>query len=271
MAYARDYAPGAPAPHKTGSIARGGYLLYAHRLSRQWQLVARYDNWDPAAQGFFTGVATTESGVAIPRANHKLREYTLGVNYYIPKWYGKIQVNYIREDTEQNGVIFFGKQRTILLTNLQVGFDTAPPAPEAPGRASPPPVGNAISNGLRLGAVVTAPTQFAVGIDVAMPKMHLLPGFSTRITGEVLSRFDSPSFLGFPDTLYAVTLDQAYCPHDCRLYGGFGLGPYFGEVSRLGGKLFFGWNISSKVGAEATLHFAGAGDPFLALQTRLRL
>ncbi|HEV2471828.1 MAG TPA: porin, partial [Chthonomonadales bacterium] len=41
VAYARDYAAGAPAPGRTGSINLAGYVLYGYRLSRKWQVVAR--------------------------------------------------------------------------------------------------------------------------------------------------------------------------------------------------------------------------------------
>ena len=118
-AYARDVAAGAN-PAKAGSIAVGWYGLYAYRLSRKWQLVARYDIWDPAQHD--NGSTTAESGVLIPQGNHKAKEYTLGVTYYLPVSGSKIQLNYIREDVEQNGSVFFGIPRNILLTNFQTAF-----------------------------------------------------------------------------------------------------------------------------------------------------
>lgn len=128
-AYTRDYVAGGfiPAagatPAQGGTIGLHGYALYAHTLSPQWQLVGRYDYSDPAYQGGnFAGSAITATGVVIPRSNHRLREYTLGFTYYILKQNAKIQVNYIREDVERNGVVFFGKPRTLLLTNYQVSF-----------------------------------------------------------------------------------------------------------------------------------------------------
>jgi archaellum component FlaC len=128
-AYTRDYVAGGFIPAAGATPALGGtiglhsYALYAHTLSPQWQLVGRYDYSDPAYQGGnFAGSAITATGVVIPRSNHRLREYTLGFTYYILKQNAKIQVNYIREDVEQNGVVFFGKQRTLLLTNYQVSF-----------------------------------------------------------------------------------------------------------------------------------------------------
>ena len=118
-AYARDIAPGAD-PTKAGSIALGWYGLYAYRLSRKWQLVMRYDIWDPAQHD--TGSTTTESGVLIPQGDHKLKEYTFGITYNISSAGSKIQLNYIREDVEKNGTVFFGVPRSILLTNFQTAF-----------------------------------------------------------------------------------------------------------------------------------------------------
>ena len=118
-AYARDIAAGA-APGKPGTIAVGWYALYAHRISRKWQLVARYNIWDPAQHD--TGPATTVTGVLIPQGDHKTKEYTLGVNYNITDSGSRIQVNYIREDVEKNGIGFFGVPRNILLTNFQTTF-----------------------------------------------------------------------------------------------------------------------------------------------------
>lgn len=118
--YARDYAAGAPGIGRNGTISDGGYLLYANALSRKWQLVARYDIWDPAAENGNPSI--TETGITIPASDHKLKEYTFGVNYYLRGTRTKIQLNYIREDVETNGLAFFGKPRDILLSNFQVGF-----------------------------------------------------------------------------------------------------------------------------------------------------
>jgi hypothetical protein len=114
-AYALDYAAGAPLFART--IGLGGYVLYAHTISRQWQLVGRYDEWDPAVHG---GITT--AGLTIAPSSHNLREYTLGVNYYLRAHNAKVQTNYIIEDVQHNGVGFFGKRRSLLLTNVQVAF-----------------------------------------------------------------------------------------------------------------------------------------------------
>jgi hypothetical protein len=117
--YARDIAAGAD-PTRAGSIAVGWYGLYAYRLSRKWQVVIRYDIWDPAQHDL--GDSTTESGVFIPQGNHKLKEYTFGINYNLAPPGTKIQINYIRDDVEVNGTSFFGVPRSILLTSFQTAF-----------------------------------------------------------------------------------------------------------------------------------------------------
>lgn len=122
IAYARDYAPQKRGISRKGSIARGAYFLYAHTLSRKWQLVARYDNWDPAQNGAGQQVVYLATGAALPVTNHKLREYTFGINYYLRSEKAMLQVNYVREDAEQNAGSFFGGQRNALLANFQIVF-----------------------------------------------------------------------------------------------------------------------------------------------------
>ena len=118
-AYARDFGKIADRNANGGSIAIGFYILYAHRISKQWQLVARYDVWDPAQHDL--GDTLTETGVLVPQSDHKLKEYTFGVNYTATE-HIKLQLNYIREDPEINGYIFFGKPRTVLLSNVKFTF-----------------------------------------------------------------------------------------------------------------------------------------------------
>ena len=64
----------------------------------------------------------TESGVLIPQGDHKAKEYTFGINYYINAQGTKVQLNYIREDVEVNGANFFGVPRSIILTSVQTRF-----------------------------------------------------------------------------------------------------------------------------------------------------
>lgn len=277
VAYTRDYAAGAPAPGKTGSLGRGGYVLYGYRLSPQWQLVGRYDNWDPAKQTVFTGVATTESGVTIPRSNHKLREYTMGVNYTVPHRDARIQFNYIREDTEENGGVFFGAPRSLLFVNLQLGYDSPRISNAEPEkydlREASHPKSYALQNAIRLGLLTSPRAGLALGADFTLPKVHWLPSAETRLSADLLAPFDVPSFLGLPLTQSTVTLDQVFAahPHARGLYGGFGLGGYFGLKFRPGGKLFLGENLSSTLAIELTAHFTGLPDPRYTLQVRFPL
>lgn len=120
LAYSRDFMTPSPGAARLGSISRGGYVLYAFKLSHKWQLVGRYDEWDPAKND--NSNAMLENGILIPRGNHKLKEYTIGINYYIHDRNAKIQLNYIRDDVEENGGGFFGNPRSILLSNFQVYF-----------------------------------------------------------------------------------------------------------------------------------------------------
>ncbi|MCW3055844.1 MAG: hypothetical protein JWN14_5014 [Chthonomonadales bacterium] len=277
VAYTRDYAAGAPAPGKNGSLGRGGYLLAAYRLSPQWQFVGRYDNWDPAKQTVFTGVATTESGVQIPKSNHKLHEYTVGLNYTVPHHDARFQLNYIREDTEENGGFFFGSPRSIVMVGMQLGYDSpnvSNARPENYGlRDASHPKSFALQNAIRAGVLGSPRLGLALGADFGLPKAHLLPSAETRISADLLAPFDVPSFLGLPTTQSTVTLDQVFAahPHSLGFYGGFGLGGYFGAKFRPGGKLFMGYNLTNTLGLELTSHFTGLPDPRYTLQVRFPL
>ncbi len=276
--YGRDYAAGAPAPGKTGSLERGGYLMLAYRVSPRWQVVARYDNWDPAQQRKFTGVAITESGVAIPPANHKLREYTLGVNYDFPKRDARLQLNLIREDVEQNGGSFFGVPRNLVFLNFQIGYDTLAASrslPEDYGlQQTPNRKTFALQNAIRIGFITAPAPGLALGMDVGFPRVRLLPGAFTRISGDLLAPFDVPSFLGFPQTFATFSLDQVFQrgrPGGRGFYGGFGIGGNIGTVSRSGGKLFVGDNLSAALGLELCVDYIGLPAPRITLQTRIPL
>lgn len=277
VAYTRDYAAGAPGPGKTGSLGRGGYILYGYRLSPQWQIVGRYDNWDPAKQTVFTGTATTESGVPIPRSNHKLHEYTFGVNYDVPNRDARIQLNYIREDIERNGGNFFGRPRNLVFVNLQLGYDSPRVSNREPERFEVQPSAHpktfAMQNAIRIGFMTSPRIGLALGAESTLPKAKLLPHAETRVSADLLAPFDVPSFLGLPLTQATLTFDQVFAahPHARGLYGGFGLGGYFGLKFRPGGKLFLGDNLSSRLGLEFTAHFTGLPEPRYTLQMRFPL
>ncbi len=99
------------------SIGLGGYALYAHNLSRKWQIVAKYDIWNPSVHGTTAG-STTLGGAG----GHNLKEYTIGVNYYLRSHNAKVQLNFIDEDTQSNGLSFFGVRRQLFLSNYQISF-----------------------------------------------------------------------------------------------------------------------------------------------------
>ncbi len=122
-AYARDYAAGAPGAGLGGSLANGGYALYAHSLSKSWQLFGRYDMWSPAVRpDGSTAAITLANGTTVDAFDNSLREYTFGVNYYLLGHNAKVMLNYIREDPGAGGVAFWGKPRSMLLSNFQVAF-----------------------------------------------------------------------------------------------------------------------------------------------------
>lgn len=134
-----------------------------------------------------------------------------------------------------------------------------------------PPVG-AVSPfplALRLGAMVSPRLKFDGGIDATLPGVHLLPGFSTRVDADAIV---SANFGGI-STVVPVTFDQIYnlnLPVSSRVYIGGGVGPYFGDVTRFGGKLIIGAEFS-RFGLEGNVHFSGAGDPLLTVQARIGL
>ncbi|HLK58995.1 MAG TPA: porin [Chthonomonadaceae bacterium] len=270
VAYGRDYAPGAPGPGLNGSISRGAYILYAHTISRRWQFVARYEHWDPAQQNGGPLVVVTETNLQIPRINHKLHEYTAGINYYLPRD-SKLQFNLIRHDTEENGAGFFGKKRTLMLINFQTGLN-APTRPEALAGAYDR-TGDVLTpdtNALRIGLLLSPSLGFAAGADIAFPKLHLLPGFRTRGAVDFLGEFNAPNFFAAPGTTYAATLDQVLSISG-KYYAGFGLGMYFDGQLRPGGKFFVGAQVTRNVGVEFVTHLVGFERASVALQTRVPL
>ncbi len=146
-AYTRDFSPlysGATyTGNYQGSKGRGGYALYGYTITNKLQAVARFDVWDPAYQaGQSAASVTTIGGYTIPRQFHDLREYTLGFNYYpFGKKFKsdgtpdldlmgnqrfdqkfKMQLNYIVDDVEKNGVSFWGRSRNLMILNFQAAF-----------------------------------------------------------------------------------------------------------------------------------------------------
>lgn len=122
---------------------------------------------------------------------------------------------------------------------------------------------------LRLGLSVSPRTKFVGGADITLPQLSLGPGFVSRIDAEAVV---SANF-GGASTLVPVTFDQVYSKglvSGTRTYVGAGIGPYIGEVTRFGGKIFVG-ATQGRIGGELGVHFTGFGDPLLTLQARFRL
>ena len=121
--------------------------------------------------------------------------------------------------------------------------------------------------GLRLGAAISPRIKFAGGVDVTIPGLHFARGLSTRVDFDAIA---AANFHGI-STLFPLTFDQVYrisLPAGSGIYVGGGVGPYFGEVTRLGGKLLIGGSITPRFGLEGTVHFQGIGDSIATVQAR---
>lgn len=124
---------------------------------------------------------------------------------------------------------------------------------------------------IRLGAMVSPRTKFAGGVDVTLPGVSIGHGWTGRVDAEAIV---SANFGGIT-TLVPLTIDQVYYAPErtgsVRFYGGAGIGPYFGEVTRFGGKLFVGANFTRHLSGEVGVHFAGSGDALVTTQVRFPL
>ncbi len=131
-------------------------------------------------------------------------------------------------------------------------------------------VSRAIPVAFRLGAALSPRLKFAGGADVTIPGLSIARGFSTRVDIDVIAAAN----FGGVTTLVPLTFDQVYhvrLPGGAGIYVGGGIGPYFGEVTRLGGKLFIGGQITSHFGLEGTVHFQGYGNSIATVQARFPL
>ncbi len=123
---------------------------------------------------------------------------------------------------------------------------------------------------LRLGVNVAPRTRFVGGMDVTLPRLSLGKGLSTRIDVDAIV---SANFGGI-STLIPLMFNQIYSKGvvgKTRVYIGAGIGPYFGEITRFGGKLLVGAGITEKLGVELDVYFPGFGDPYVAIMARLPL
>lgn len=131
-----------------------------------------------------------------------------------------------------------------------------------------PVVGHIVPLSLRLGAQISPRTRFVGGVD------YTLPSFGTNFNPRIdLEAIVSANFGGV-STLVPLTFNIVYSKglvSGTRVYGGAGIGPYFGEVTRFGGKIFVGADFTSRLSGEVDVHFAGTGDPLVNLMVRVPL
>lgn len=124
---------------------------------------------------------------------------------------------------------------------------------------------------IRLGAAVSPRIKFVGGADLAIRHLGIGRNWTGRVTAEAIV---SANF-GGNSTVVPITFDEAYYFPEkvgsLRPYVGFGLGPYIGDTTRFGGKIFVGARFSQQISGEATLHFTGYGDPLFVLQARTSL
>jgi hypothetical protein len=85
---------------------RGWYGLYAYDLTPQWQVVARYEEWDPD----------------IGSTRDLEQDVTVGLNYLIERYNVKFQVNYVHKDIDDAAPSHLGRTRDLVLVNAQVSF-----------------------------------------------------------------------------------------------------------------------------------------------------
>jgi hypothetical protein len=128
--------------------------------------------------------------------------------------------------------------------------------------------GHPLSVDLRLGVSVSPRVKFVGGIDARIPGLSLGRGFTTRADFDAVVAAN----FGGVSTLFPLTIDELYhadIPGVHGLYGGLGVGPMFGEVTRFGGKIIIGGTITPRLRLEGNVLFAGYGDPLLNLQLRI--
>ena len=122
---------------------------------------------------------------------------------------------------------------------------------------------------IRLGALVSPRTKFVGGADFSFPSLKVGPIYG-RIDAEAIV---SANF-GAVSTIVPITFNGVYAKPLAaggRIYVGGGIGPYFGEVTRFGGKLFVGGDFNNRIGLEADLHFAGQGEALVSVMARIGL
>ena len=132
--------------------------------------------------------------------------------------------------------------------------------------------------GIRFGVQVSPRSAFLAGVDVSIPGLNLLPDWNSRVDLDyfVADKDGNPSKLAFGvHSLTAITFDQIYTKDifaGSHVYIGGGAGVYIGnDKTRIGGKVFIGTGLTSTLGIEGTIHFAGLGEPLFTIQARVGL
>jgi hypothetical protein len=133
------------------------------------------------------------------------------------------------------------------------------------------PEGRRYPLALRLGAMVSPRTKFVGGVDLTLPTLGFGPDWVGRVDAEAIVSAN----LGGVTTVVPLTFNEVYYAPErtgtTRLYAGAGIGPYFGEYVRFGGKLFIGANFTPHVSGEVDLQFSGSGRPLVTAMVRFPL
>lgn len=123
----------------------------------------------------------------------------------------------------------------------------------------------------RIGTIFTPVISINGGIDVTFPRWGLRRSWVMRADLDISARFASPSFGSRRDATLGVTLCQVYTPQGVNrgnLYLGGGVGMFTGPDSGIGGKLFFGSNLTRIVSLEVEGRFAGRSSAQVMLMLR---
>jgi len=122
---------------------------------------------------------------------------------------------------------------------------------------------------VRGGGMLTPRFGGLAGIDFAVPTISLSNGWQGRLDADVIFK---ANFAGV-NTIIPVTIDQImYTPSvgGHTIYYGAGVGAVLGGSAKLDGKLILGTELTSKLGAEANVHFT-TNNTLVTVLVRLHL
>lgn len=124
----------------------------------------------------------------------------------------------------------------------------------------------------RIGVITTPVAGIDGGLDISFPQSHFAKRWVTRIDADLSARLISPSFGSRRDAALGLFFCQVYVPQGVNrshFFGGFGLGPFIGPRSSIGGKIFGGIQVSRVVSLEAEGQFTGESTTRAVLMLRL--